>query len=120
MSTTTAAADAATTDWTTYDGGVLPDFVGIAVVFPVAMAIFLVLPAAICYCCLSRRRVVPYAPPNMVGGGDLGRPPPPSDEGSITWEGFSFAADRPWVQIGKARMMDRHITRRSRRSRLAA
>lgn len=73
MSTAAVAAEAQTTDWRTYDGGVLPDFLGIAVVFPVAMAIFLVLPAALCYCCLSRRRLVPYQPPNMVGGsGGLG------------------------------------------------
>lgn len=75
MSTTAVAIEAETTNWRTYDGAVLPDFVGIAVAFPVIMGIFLLLPAAICYCCLARGRVVPYTPPNMVGAGSYGRFP---------------------------------------------
>lgn len=73
MSTAAVAAEAQTTNWRTYDGGVLPDFMGIAIAFPVVMAVFLMLPAALCYCCLSRGRVVPYTPPNMSGGAVYGK-----------------------------------------------
>lgn len=64
----TVAAEAATTDWTTYDGPVPQHFMFYAVFFPVVMAALLVMPAAICYFCLARGRVTPYAPPNMPGG----------------------------------------------------
>lgn len=63
------AADAATTDWRTYDGGVPPRFMFYAVFFPVVMAVILAAPVAICYCCLSKGRVVPYSPPNVAGIG---------------------------------------------------
>ncbi|PSR94297.1 hypothetical protein BD289DRAFT_480608 [Coniella lustricola] len=72
MSTAAAvAADAATTNWASYDGAVPARFTFYAVFFPVAMALFLALPAAICYGCLARGRVVPYSPPNAYG--DLDR-----------------------------------------------
>lgn len=67
MSAAEVAAEAATTDWTTYDGVVAPQFMFHAVFFPVAMLVFLMVPAAICYCCLARGRVTPYTPPNMAG-----------------------------------------------------
>lgn len=67
MSAAEVAAGAATTDWTTYDGVVPQHFMFIAVFFPVAMGLFLVLPAALCYCCLARGRITPYSPPNMAG-----------------------------------------------------
>lgn len=63
-----AAAEAATTDWTTYDGVVPQDLMFYAVFFPVVMGALLVIPATICYLCLARGRVTPYAPPNMPGG----------------------------------------------------
>ncbi|KAJ4388969.1 hypothetical protein N0V93_006431 [Gnomoniopsis smithogilvyi] len=76
MTTAAVAAEAETTNWRTYDGGVLPDFLGIAVAFPVMMGLFLVLPAALCYCCLARGRVVPYTPPNMGGAAGYDRKGP--------------------------------------------
>lgn len=79
MSAAEVAAEAATTDWTTYDGVVAPQFMFYAVFFPLAMAAFLLLPAAICYCCLARGRLTPYTPhtpPNM--GGAFGMLFPPS------------------------------------------
>lgn len=70
MSTAAVAADAATTNWATYDGAVPARFTFYAVFFPVLFALCLVLPATICYACLARGRVVPYSPPNAYG--DLG------------------------------------------------
>lgn len=68
---------AATTDWTTYDGEVPQRFMFYAVFFPVVMGVFLIFPAAICYCCLAGNRVRPYTPPNIPGGPGFGRQPFP-------------------------------------------
>lgn len=73
MSDVATAELAATTDWRTYDGPVTSEHIFKVVFFPVAMVLFLVLPTALCYCCLSRGRVVPYTPPNHWGGADYGK-----------------------------------------------
>lgn len=104
MSAAEVAAQAATTDWTTYDGVVPQKFMFYAVFFPLAMALFLMLPAAICYCCLARGRVTPYTPPNMAGAFGMLFTPSSSSYGRFA------LLTCPQSQIGKARITGRSIT----------
>ncbi|ROV92610.1 hypothetical protein VPNG_09864 [Cytospora leucostoma] len=66
------AADAATTNWRTYDGAVPANLIFYAVLFPLLMAALLAVPALSCYFALSvgkRGRIVAYSPPNRFGEG---------------------------------------------------
>ncbi|CAN8095829.1 unnamed protein product [Discula destructiva] len=65
-----SAAEAATTDWRTYDGDVVPALRFRVIFLPILLAATLVLPALLCYICLARGRIVPYVPPNYNGGFD--------------------------------------------------
>lgn len=65
MSESATADAAATTDWRTYDGVVSPQFIFHVVFVPLLLATCIVLPTAVCYLCLCRRRPVPvYSSPN--------------------------------------------------------
>lgn len=74
MTDVASAEAAATTNWRSYDGNVLPGFKFHVIFFPALLGLSLVLPVMLCYCCLSRSRIVPYTPPNYMGG-DLSRFP---------------------------------------------
>lgn len=75
------AADAATTNWRSYDGAVPANLIFYAVLFPLLMAAFLAVPALSCYFMLSvgkRGRIVAYSPPNRLGDGlRMSYAPPP-------------------------------------------
>ncbi|KUI52660.1 hypothetical protein VP1G_10499 [Cytospora mali] len=73
MSADAIAADAATTNWRTYDGPVPGKFIAYVVLFPLVMAILIALPALACYYALGagkRGRISQYLPPNARGGLD--------------------------------------------------
>lgn len=67
MSADAISADAATTDWRTYDGPVPAKFTFYIIVLPLLMVIFILLPTLACYFCLwggERGKVAQYYPPN--------------------------------------------------------
>lgn len=67
-----AAFEASTTDWRAWDGAVTDAHMFTVVFWPVALALWLLVPAALCYFCLSRGRITPYVPSNYQGGGYQG------------------------------------------------
>lgn len=78
MSTDAIAADAATTDWRTYDGAVPAKFTFYVVLFPLLMFTFIVLPTLACCFFLgggTRGKIAQYYPPNRRGRGFHGMYP---------------------------------------------
>lgn len=72
MSAEAVAADAATTNWRSYDGPVPEKFMFYVILFPLLMAAFLTVPALICYLSLAmgnRGRIMQYCPPNAMERG---------------------------------------------------
>lgn len=103
MSDSATAIAAATTNWRTYDGVVPQKFIPYVVFFPLLMATCIVLPTALCYCCLARGRPTPYSPPNAPGLGTTsprGSPFPSSSSSSSSssspmWPSVSFSLSSP-------------------------
>ncbi|ROW09024.1 hypothetical protein VMCG_02856 [Cytospora schulzeri] len=72
MSADAIAADAATTNWRTYDGGIPANLTVYIVIFPLLMGLILALPVLACFFCLGagkRGKISQYFPPNRRGGG---------------------------------------------------
>lgn len=74
MSADAIAADAATTNWRTYDGAVPAKFTFYVVLFPLLMFTILALPTLACYWCLGagKGKIAQYFPPNRRGRGVRG------------------------------------------------